>query len=224
MASGPITPNFSSDSSGRHTDYIEQLSRKYATLSKLKEEHHHETDDDRILALRGRIQETWARAEGNPASGKWVRVTRLLRMGVTSGRGGKWVGARADVKSPEFLENSSGWLNTMSESDWKEWEQKFVQNQNLKNRVETWKKGLELTIHPKISSTKHQDSHPATKDLEILACRFADGDWRCFGRAKHEICAHCIYWSPQGLCSLWLWSRQMQQSDQRCERQTSSFW
>jgi hypothetical protein len=88
-------------------------------------------------------------------------------MGVTSGRGGKWVGARADVKPPECPENGSGWLSTMTESDWREWERKFIQDQKLKNMVETWKKGVEVTNPPVESrATKSQDSvsHSAAKD------------------------------------------------------------
>jgi len=149
MSSGLITPNFSSDSLGRHTNYIEQLSRKYATLSKLVlEEPLDEADGGRILTLRKSVQDAWLRAEGNPASGKWVRITQLLRMGVTSGRGGKWVGARADVEPPK---NASGWISTMNEADWMEWEQNFIRDQSLKNRVETWKKGVEVTEHPTTS-------------------------------------------------------------------------
>ena len=169
MTSGLITPNFSTDSLGRHTDYIEQLSRKYATLSKLVlEERLDEADEGRILALRERVQEAWSRAEGNPASGKWVRVTRLLRMGVTSGRGGKWVGARADVESPK---NASGWINTTSEADWMEWEQNFIRDQRLNTMVETWKKGVEVTKHPTTSQivTVSEDLQGSSSRLHMVS-------------------------------------------------------
>ena len=174
MSSGLITPNFSTDSLGRHTEYIEGLSRKYATLSKLvleerpSESPYDEVDEDRILALRERIQEAWSRADGNPASGKWVVLSRLLRMGTISGRGAKWVGARADLKSPECPEN--GWLSTMSESDWSDWERKFIQDQNLKNMVETWKRGVK--VRNVVRNVR--ESHATRSQMDTLSHRLDD--------------------------------------------------
>lgn len=151
MSSSSIfTPNFSTDPLGKHTHYIQQLSSKHASLSKLVlDEHYSESlstqaDEDRILALRASVQNAWSKADGNPASGKWIVLSRLLRMGVTAGRRGKWTGARSDLKPPDGPDDSSGWLSTMSESEWKEWERKYIQAQNLKNRVEIWKKGVEV--------------------------------------------------------------------------------
>jgi hypothetical protein len=96
--------------------------------------------EERINALRRRVQEAWTNAEGNPADGKWVFLTHLLRMGVTSGRGGRWVGARADLKVPEPIE---GWVNAETEAEWNEWEKKDRAERAVKEKVENWKRNVE---------------------------------------------------------------------------------
>jgi hypothetical protein len=96
-------------------------------------------------------------------------------MGVTSGRDAKWVGARADVKSPECPNNASGWPNTMSESEWKEWEQKFIEDRRLKSKVETWKRGVEVI--------NHQENRPTTSQIDT-ASRPATEDLRKSGRSR----------------------------------------
>jgi len=95
---------------------------------------------ERINSLRCRVHEAWTNADGNPADGKWVFLTHLLRMGVTSGRGGRWVGARADLKVPEPIE---GWINAETEAEWNEWEKKDRAERAIKEKVENWKKKVE---------------------------------------------------------------------------------
>lgn len=95
---------------------------------------------ERMDSLRHRVHEAWVNAEGNPADGKWVFLTHLLRMGVTSGRGGRWVGARADLKIPEPIE---GWVNAETEAEWNEWEKKDRAERAVKEKVENWKRNVE---------------------------------------------------------------------------------
>ena len=146
-----MPPTFTQDPLGKHSAYIKELSRRYSVLSKLvlEERSPHlrsspEADEARTQWLREQVQEAWVKADGNPADGKWGFVTQLLRMGVTSGRNGRWIGARTDIKSPDKPETGSGWLNASSESEWNEWERKFNQEQLLKDKVENWKRTLEL--------------------------------------------------------------------------------
>ena len=151
MPATAMTPTFTQDPLGTHSAYIKELSRKYSVLSNLvlEEPPPHlvsspEAGEERSQWLREQVQEAWVKADGNPADGKWGFVTQLLRMGVTSGRNGRWIGARTDIKSPEKPETGSGWLNASSEAEWNEWERKFNQDQLLKDKVENWKRTLEL--------------------------------------------------------------------------------
>ena len=101
----PSVPTFRPDHLGKHSKYVQELSEKYIALSKVVIEEPPSppriaVDDQeaRVIALRERIQEAWVNADGNPASGKWTAVARLVRMGSISGRHGRWVGARTDIR------------------------------------------------------------------------------------------------------------------------------
>ena len=114
--------------------------------------------EERINSLRRRVDEAWTNADGNPADGKWVFLTHLLRMGVTSGRGGRWLGARADLKVPEPIE---GWVNAETEAEWNEWEKKDRAERAVKEKVENWKRNVEPPAPPR--STAPIVNAPVTK-------------------------------------------------------------
>ncbi|KIM49835.1 hypothetical protein M413DRAFT_116695 [Hebeloma cylindrosporum] len=95
---------------------------------------------ERINSFCPRVHEAWDDADGNPADGKWLFLTHLLRMGVTSGRRGRWVGARADLKVPEPID---GWVNAETEAEWNEWEKKDRAERAVKEKVENWKRKVE---------------------------------------------------------------------------------
>jgi len=151
------TPTFTIGPLGKYAAYIKQLSKKYEALAKVMHdeppspprigfsESDHEDQEHRIYALRERVKEAWVNADGNPADGKWAFLSKILQMGSTSGRRGRWIGARPDVKTPEQLEgNSLGWLNAKSEGEWKEWERKFNQERRVKEKVESWKRRVDV--------------------------------------------------------------------------------
>ena len=83
------------------------------------------------------MQEAWAKTEGNPADGKWMALTHLFRIGVTSGKTGRWAGTRTDLKTPDAPDGS--WINATTEVEWAEWEKRV----NVKDKVENWKMRLE---------------------------------------------------------------------------------
>ena len=148
------TPTFTIGPLGKHAAYVKQLSKKYEALAKVMHDEpaspprigFSESDQEhRIYALRERVKEAWVNADGNPADGKWAFLSRLLQMGSTNGRRGRWIGARPDVKTPEQLEGHSlGWLNAKSEGEWKEWERKFNQERRVKEKVESWKRRVDV--------------------------------------------------------------------------------
>lgn len=92
---------------------------------------------ERVSALRARVREAWAMTDGNPADGKWTLLTHLLRIGVTSGKAGRWTGTRTDLKVPNAPDG--GWVNAATEAEWAEWERRV----GLKDKVENWKMRLE---------------------------------------------------------------------------------
>jgi hypothetical protein len=106
----------------------------------------HESDsthEERTNTLRERVLEAYAKADGNPADGKWVFLSRLLRMGVTSGHGGRWAGARTDVCPADELNGDElHWINADTESQWKEWELRDREERILRDKVESWKRKL----------------------------------------------------------------------------------
>jgi len=152
-ASGSLSKRLVSRNGGskRTEAYLVDLAKRREELARNVSEvppspPHPSQDEDeavraeRINSLRCRVHEAWNNADGNPADGKWVFLTHLLRMGVTSGRGGRWVGARADLKVPEPIE---GWVNAETEAEWNEWEKKDRAERAIKEKVENWKKKVE---------------------------------------------------------------------------------
>lgn len=139
----------------RVTLYLEELSRKRKAIALVREEpqspprpsspHADEaTRDKRIQAIRERAQEAWANANGNPADGRWVFLTRLLKTGVTSGRNGRWVGTRTDINRANPLNNDGEyWINAETESEWLEWEARDDEERKLREKVESWKRTVE---------------------------------------------------------------------------------
>lgn len=107
----------------------------------------------RIRHLRTQIAAARKASGFNPAHGKWELVTRLVRLGVTSG-GRRWVGARADLPPVDIIgkgelnKNKSGgaalgWCNAETEEEWFEWERRFEHEMALKRRVAEWSKGVQ---------------------------------------------------------------------------------
>ena len=133
--------------------YLNSLSRTHIALAQIVQEEPSSrpgspTEDadgsypdsfthERVSALRARVQEAWTRTDGNSADGKWTALTHLLRMGVTSGKAGRWAGTRADLKAPGAPDG--GWINAATETEWEEWEKRI----NVKDKVENWKMRLE---------------------------------------------------------------------------------
>ena len=171
-----VTPTFSPDLWGKHAGYVQELSRKYSALSKLVLDQPSppprsplELDESCGGVLCERVRDAWATAQGNPSDGKWVFLTQLLRMGVTSGRG-RWLGTRIDVKSPEEPDVGSGWLLTNSEAEWNDWERKFNQDRTVRAKVESWKRrvdnhleermGVGRTVSQPIPGAKSPTSRP----------------------------------------------------------------
>ena len=135
------------------SSYLNSLSRTHIALAQIVQEEPSSrsgspTEDadgsypdsftrERVSALRARVQEAWTKTDGNPADGKWTALTHLLRIGVTSGKAGRWAGTRADLKAPNAPDG--GWINAATEVEWAEWEKRV----NVKDKVENWKMRLE---------------------------------------------------------------------------------
>ena len=135
------------------SSYLNSLSRTHIALAQIVQEEPSSrsgspTEDadgsypdsftrERVSALRARVQEAWNKTDGNPADGKWTALAHLLRIGVTSGKAGRWAGTRADLKAPNAPDG--GWINAATEVEWAEWEKRV----NVKDKVENWKMRLE---------------------------------------------------------------------------------
>ena len=142
------------------SSYLNSLSRTHIALAQIVQEEPSSrpgspTEDadgsypdlstqERVSALRARVKEAWDMAEGNPADGKWTVLTHLLRIGVTSGMAGRWVGTRADLKVPDAPDG--GWINAATEAEWAQWEKRV----GLNDKVENWK--MRLQTHEKLDS------------------------------------------------------------------------
>ncbi|KDR82149.1 hypothetical protein GALMADRAFT_240682 [Galerina marginata CBS 339.88] len=174
----------------RSTTYLGELSRKHAAHAQIVREEPaspprcqgEDSDDEaafaareeRINTLRNRVQDALIKAERNPADGKWVFLAQLLRMGVTSGRGGRWFGVRTDLQPPESLEGAGlGWLNAKTEAEWKEWEKHYQEERRVKDKVERWKKKVQppskvSSMHRSLDVSADVDVSPVAAVTDVL--------------------------------------------------------
>ncbi len=126
--------------------------------------------DERIQAVRERARDAWTKAHGNPADGRWAVLTDILRLSVTCGRGGRWMGARTDLPSAKPLVNGDGgayWINAETESEWLEWEARDTEERKNREKIESWRKTLEAqqTVSSAAIPVSEQVSNVSTSAL-----------------------------------------------------------
>jgi hypothetical protein len=144
------TPQPSASTSSTHvTDvpaaYLDNLSRKHVALAQIVEEVPSEGEDDpeskeRVEILRKRVIEAFDLANGDPADGKWAFIVQLLRLGTTRGRS-RWLGLS---KGGRKVVSSTGWINAQTEGEWFEWEQKWKEEDQLNQKVESWQQKVDI--------------------------------------------------------------------------------
>ena len=146
--------------------------------------------EDRVAKLQDLVKQAYAHADGNTASGKWSAIPRLLRLGVTSGQRGRWIGARADLKTPT-LRPGMEYIIAETEEEWSAWEKKAA----VKDRVEVWKEGVltpsgegevsALSIASKASMTT-STSDAVTKSGNALGFTVSKRSRQAIGKPKPD--------------------------------------
>ncbi|KAF9485400.1 hypothetical protein BDN70DRAFT_871451 [Pholiota conissans] len=169
----------------RAVKYLEDLSRKRKILAQIACEEPQTpprspllegngSHEDHITALREHVQDAWAKSEGNPADGRWFFLSHILRMGVTSGRGGRWIGARTDVQpAVELNGDTLRYINADTESEWQDWELRDREERILRDKVESWKRRLE-THHTPSSAVM-----PASEKVSVASSSVIQNEPEC---------------------------------------------
>jgi len=145
--------------------------------------------EDGVAKLQGLVKQAYAHADGNTASGKWSAIPRLLRLGVTSGQRGRWIGARADL-NPPTLRPGMEYINAETEEEWAAWEKRAA----VKDRVEVWKEGVltpsggEVSVLSIVSkaSTTTSISDTMAKSGNALGFTVAKRSRQAIGKPKQE--------------------------------------
>ncbi|KAK0441287.1 hypothetical protein EV421DRAFT_1812453, partial [Armillaria borealis] len=129
--------------------YLDQLSQHHIALAGLEEipasDCGSDLDDDaqqRVRVLHDRVIEALEYSNGDPADGKWSRLTELLRLGSTRA-GKRWIGVRTDGE--EATPGPGGFVLLDTEEEWFEWEKRRAAEKLLKSKVENWQK--DVVIH-----------------------------------------------------------------------------
>ncbi|KAF9460911.1 hypothetical protein BDZ94DRAFT_1265033 [Collybia nuda] len=147
------TPQPSASTSSTHsadtpTTYLDNLSRKHVALAQIVEEIPGEDEDpeskERVEILRKQVIGAFELAKGEPADGKWTAVAQLLRLKATRGRS-RWLGSSREGRT---IVSSTGWINARTESEWSEWERKWIEEDKVKRKVESWKQKLDTHLPP----------------------------------------------------------------------------
>ncbi|KAK0186061.1 hypothetical protein F5146DRAFT_1069102 [Armillaria mellea] len=150
--SSPFSSSMSSSVASGHRSpsaYLDQLSQHHIALAGLEEipasDCGSDLDDDaqqRVRVLHDRVIEALEYTNGDPADGKWSRLTELLRLRSTRA-GKRWIGVHTDGE--EATPGPGGFVLLDTEEEWFEWEKRREAEKLLKSKVENWQKDVEET-------------------------------------------------------------------------------
>ncbi|KAJ7650407.1 hypothetical protein FB45DRAFT_779487 [Roridomyces roridus] len=104
------------------TAYLDSLAKTHLALNQLEEvpdSRPNSPDPEAREELRTRVAKALHDAKGNPSSGKWGVVTRLLQ---TASSRYRYINTRTDVAPPE--PGPDGWPLLETEEEWFAWERK----------------------------------------------------------------------------------------------------
>ncbi|KAJ7773063.1 hypothetical protein B0H16DRAFT_137855 [Mycena metata] len=159
------TPSSSStthpSSSKPQQPYMERLFQTHLALNQMEElpssrpNSPDQAHRDRVETLRKQVVDAFNAANGNPADGKWGLLSNLLQTSTSKGRY-RYVNTRTDPAPPRSTE---GLFLADTEEEWIAWEKKRKAeshskadaagkkrevDEKLKEKVETWKRHVEL--------------------------------------------------------------------------------
>lgn len=159
--SSPFSSSMSSSVASGHRSpsaYLDQLSQHHIALAGLEEipasDCGSDLDDDaqqRVRVLHDRVIEALEYSNGDPADGKWSRLTELLRLGSTRA-GKRWIGVRTDGE--EATPGPGGFVLLDTEEEWFEWEKRREAEKLLKSKVENWQKDVVIHADPPVDDTE----------------------------------------------------------------------
>ncbi|KAK0493306.1 hypothetical protein EDD18DRAFT_1333707 [Armillaria luteobubalina] len=159
--SSPFSSSMSSSVASGHRSpsaYLEQLSQHHIALAGLEEipasDCGSDLDDDaqqRVRALHDRVVEALEYSNGDPADGKWSRLTELLRLSCTRG-GKRYMEVRTDGE--EATPGPGGFVLLDTEEEWFAWEKRREAEKSLKSRVENWQKDVVIHVDPSLDETE----------------------------------------------------------------------
>ncbi|KAK0229162.1 hypothetical protein EDD85DRAFT_137829 [Armillaria nabsnona] len=168
--SSPFSSSMSSSVASGHRSpsaYLDQLSQHHIALAGLEEipasDCGSDLDDDaqqRVRVLHDRVIEALEYSNGDPADGKWSRLTELLRLGSTRA-GKRWIGVRTDGE--EATPGPSGFVLLDTEEEWFEWEKRREAERLLKSKVENWQKDVVIHADPPVDDTEPLPDRPKSR-------------------------------------------------------------
>ncbi|KAK0474309.1 hypothetical protein EDD18DRAFT_1221688, partial [Armillaria luteobubalina] len=157
----PFSSSMSSSVASGHRSpsaYLEQLSQHHIALAGLEEIPASDCGSDlgddalqRVRALHDRVVEALEYSNGDPADGRWSRLTELLRLSCTRG-GKRYIGLRIDGENA--TPGPGGFVLLDTEEEWFEWEKQREAEKLLKSRVENWQKDVAVHVDRSLDETE----------------------------------------------------------------------
>ncbi|KAJ6494670.1 hypothetical protein C8R47DRAFT_1116731 [Mycena vitilis] len=156
--------------------YVEKLFKTHVALNHMEEVPDSRPNlpdrahNERVETLRKRVLDAFHAANGNPSNGKWSLLANLLQTGTAKGKY-RYINTRTDAVPPQ--PGPEGWLLAETEEEWLAWEQKRKQEQRsvqdkkreddelLKEKVETWKRDIEVEVPESPDDVLDFSSSPA---------------------------------------------------------------
>jgi hypothetical protein len=89
----------------------------------------------KVAQLTERAKRAYSEANGNPADGRWIFVSDLLRLHCTRG-GRHWIGTNTSVEAPVVPEHLC--MLPKKNNEWKQLDRKRKEEEDVKSRVQRW--------------------------------------------------------------------------------------
>lgn len=154
---------------GTCSSYLKRLTREHLARASMEEVESSVAGSPtseskaRVGQLVAKVERAYAEANGNPADGRWVFVSDLLRLRCTRG-GRRWLGANLDARAPEIPKHLC--VIPKTNEEWQELECRIKDEEDVNSKVQRWIRTAEFEpLTPDVTVDRDQDQADATSPL-----------------------------------------------------------
>lgn len=131
----------STGEAGSCSTYLKRLTREHLARASMEEVESSDIGSQnsesmtRVAQLTEKVRRAFSEANGNPADGRWIFISELLRLHST-GRGKRWIGTNMGARAPEVPKHLC--IIPKTSDEWHDIERKRKEEEDVKSKVQRW--------------------------------------------------------------------------------------